>query len=83
MTAADLLARLRNVRPGSTGWTAHCPGHEDRENSLSIGVGDDGRLLVKCFAGCAAEAIVNALGLELRDLFADADQRRNGRGEGG
>jgi hypothetical protein len=29
----------------------------------------DGTLLVKCWSGCTANAIVHAVGLELRDLF--------------
>jgi putative DNA primase/helicase len=66
---ARILDRLRNVKSGANGWTALCPAHDDRENSLSIGVGDDGRALLKCFAGCQTEAVVRALGLQMRDLF--------------
>ena len=55
---------------------ARCPAHEDRRASLSIGEGDDGRVLIKCFAGCAFEDIVRAVGLEPRDLFS-------ANGEGG
>ena len=36
-----------------------------------MGLGDDGRVLLKCFAGCAVEDVVAALGLEMQDLFAD------------
>jgi archaellum biogenesis ATPase FlaH len=36
---------------------------------LSISVGEDGRVLLHCHAGCAPEGIVAALGLEMRDLF--------------
>jgi hypothetical protein len=39
---------------------------------LSIGEGDDGRVLLKCHAGCDHKQIVAALRLEERDLF-DAD----------
>ncbi len=49
---------------------ACCPAHEDRHASLSVGVGDDDRVLVKCMAGCRVEDVVAALGLELSDLFA-------------
>jgi hypothetical protein len=38
--------------------------------SLSIREGPDGRVLVYCFAGCALAAILAALGLASRDLFA-------------
>jgi hypothetical protein len=68
----DVLARLEKVRRAGQGWSASCPAHPDRHPSLSVRVGDDGRVLLKCFAGCRIEAIVVALGLELQDLFADA-----------
>ena len=64
-----LLKLLENVRASGNGSTARCPAHDDRENSLSVNIGDDGRVLLKCFAGCTVEAVVDALGLELRDLF--------------
>ena len=69
MTPDELLARLEGVRQSGDGWTALCPAHEDHENSLSIGEGEDGRILLKCFAGCEVETIVGALGIELKDLF--------------
>lgn len=66
-----LLQRLNNVREAGEGkWMARCPAHEDRANSLSIKVGDDGRALVKCFAGCTTPQIMAALGMAPSDLFA-------------
>jgi hypothetical protein len=35
-SSVDLLARLKGVRRSGEGWTAKCPAHEDRQNSLSI-----------------------------------------------
>jgi len=64
----DLLSELKNVRRGGDGWTARCPCHHDRHNSLSICHRDD-RWLLKCHAGCAIADIVQALGLKLSDLF--------------
>ena len=64
-----VLGRLERVRRSGDGWAARCPSHEDQHPSLSIGVGDDGRVLLRCFGGCSAEKIVQALGLELSDLF--------------
>lgn len=46
-----------------------CPSHDDTSPSLSVSTGDDGRILVHCFAGCTAEEITDALGLHVRDLF--------------
>jgi hypothetical protein len=37
-----------------------------------VSEGDDGRVLVKCFAGCSADQVVSALGLRMTELFADA-----------
>ncbi len=61
-------------RYGSTGREAHgsatyqCPAHQDRGPSLSVREAED-RVLVHCFAGCSAEAVVGALGLAVADLF--------------
>jgi hypothetical protein len=45
---------------------------------LSVGTGQDGRVLLKCFAGCPTDAIVGALGLKFGDLFAEAPEGRAG-----
>jgi hypothetical protein len=39
--------------------------------SLTVAEGDDGRILLRCHAGCETGAILAELGLELRDLFPD------------
>ncbi len=51
------------------GWKARCPAHDDRQPSLSIAEGGDGRVLLRCHAGCPVEDIVSALRLEMRDLM--------------
>lgn len=64
-TLGAVLRRLQKVRKtGERQWTACCPAHEDRDPSLSVGEGADGRVLLTCHAGCDYEAIVAALGLE-------------------
>lgn len=50
-------------------WSARCPAHDDRNPSLSIGVGTDTRVLLHCHAGCPVEAIVGTLGLAMKDLM--------------
>ncbi len=70
----DLLSRLDKVRQTGDGrWAACCPGplhnHGDRHPSLSIALGDDGRVLLKCHTGCGVSEIVAAVGLTLSDLF--------------
>jgi|SRR5580704_7548991 hypothetical protein len=74
MRTMDIEARLHAKR-ASGGSVALCPAHHDRSPSLSIRAGRDGRTILHCFAGCEPSAIVQALGLEMRDLFADAPPR--------
>lgn len=61
------LERVKSTGPGK--WQALCPAHNDKRPSLSIKESDDGRVLLKCWTGCGAAEIVNALGLSLADLF--------------
>jgi len=70
MTTADLLSRLKGVRSNGTGFTALCPGHNDTNPSLSI-TEVDGKILLKCFAGCDLSNILQSLNLEPKDLFLD------------
>lgn len=73
-----VLDWLEGARKSNGSWKALCPAHEDREPSLSVSEGDDGRAFLRCFAGCNNEEIAAALGLEMKDLF-----ERNGYGGGG
>ena len=72
------------------GWSCRCPAHDDRNPSLSVNAGDDGRALVRCHAGCTVEAVCAAIGLQPSDLFdhatrpgvgASADRWRRGDGD--
>jgi hypothetical protein len=56
-----VLSRLEAVRRCGAGWVARCPAHEEREPSLSIGIGREGTVLLHCFAGCSFPDIVAAL----------------------
>ena len=76
MSQVDVvLDRLERVRRSGGGWVARCPAHEDRSPSLSVREGADGRVLVYCHAGCRTEDVVAAIGLSMRDLFADSGRR--------
>lgn len=75
MKASDLADRL-HARKTTSGWSSRCPAHEDRNASLSISEGHDGRVLVKCFAGCSFEAIVQSLGLKPADLMPPREEHR-------
>ena len=67
-----VLSRLPDAKRSGKGWVAQCPAHEDRNPSLSITEGDDGRALVNCHAGCTVEAVCKAVGLTPADLFASS-----------
>ena len=58
---SQVLLRLQNVRKTENGWTALCPAHEDTRPSLSIGVGNESRVLLYCFAGCSLSEILETL----------------------
>src|SRR5829696_6060254 len=80
MMPVDLvLERLKGVKPRGDYYQALCPAHDDYETSLSVAEGEDGRALVKCFAGCDTEDVVAVIGLKMSDLF----ERRNGYRGGG
>jgi hypothetical protein len=62
------LHRLKPVRPNE--WVACCPAHPDKNPSLAIKLCDsDGKILIKCWAGCTADEIVGSVGMDLADLF--------------
>jgi len=74
---SNLLSRLDKVRERKPNqWEACCPAHGDRNPSLSITRGDDGRVLLKCWAGCTALEVMESLGLTLGDLFEKPTHHR-------
>ncbi len=71
MTADKLLSKLQGVQGRGPRWRALCPSHESkhRTRTLSIFETDDGRVMLRCHAGCDVSAIVGAVGMSLEDLF--------------
>jgi hypothetical protein len=64
-----LFGRLEGVRTCGKGkWQAKCPAHDDRLPSLAISEAQD-KILIHCFAGCSPTDVLDAVGLELGDLF--------------
>jgi putative DNA primase/helicase len=59
--SARNIAKALAGRKGSGGWMARCPAHDDREPSLSICDGSDGKVLVRCHAGCEQAQMIAAL----------------------
>ena len=76
-----ILQRLTGVRTALRGWVACCPAHDDKEPSLSIGIGEEGQVLLKCFAGFAIAHIVEALGMTVADLFPATPAARSPDGQ--
>jgi putative DNA primase/helicase len=80
VSAARIASALKGRKNGG-GYLVCCPcpnhgsGRGDRNPSLSVTDGDDGRLLLKCFAGCSFEDI-NAE-LRSRGLTRDGQWRNN------
>ena len=68
MELDDLRDKLRNVKGNEKRFTALCPAHDDKNNSLSVAVKGD-KIMVHCFAGCTPETIMESLGLKVSDLF--------------
>jgi hypothetical protein len=71
------LGLLKDVKASGTDqWMARCPAHDDKNPSLSIGRGDNGQVLLKCFSGCSPESIVAAAHTTMSDLFVETDSGR-------
>jgi hypothetical protein len=80
-----ILGRLEAVGNNGTGFKAKCPvrghgkGRGDRNPSLSVSE-RDGKVLLRCHAGCATEDIAAAVGLSMSDLFESSGRYSNERG---
>lgn len=57
----DRLEELGLHPRGSSQVDSRCPAHDDRKSSLSVGEGDDGTVLITCWAGCSFEQVIAAL----------------------
>lgn len=73
--SALLLPLLEGVITTGKGWRARCPAHGGKSASLAITEGDNGTLLLHCFAGCQVHDVLAAVGLQVGDLFVRKDLR--------
>jgi hypothetical protein len=74
VSATAVVNRFDGLTKKGDGWLARCPAHGDKVRSLSIDV-RDGKVLLKCFAGCTADDIAAAVGLKTSDLFLDKSDK--------
>ena len=69
---SDVFSRIQGIKPvGTYGkWTACCPSHEDKKQSLSIAIGRSGGLIMNCnaFNGCTIQTILTAIGLTIKSI---------------
>jgi Protein of unknown function (DUF3987) len=79
MQAIDkVLESLGDYSERGDEYRAKCPSHQGESNdSLAVREDDDGKVLLHCHTGCDFEEIVDALGLDMSDLFS-----KNGQASG-
>src|SRR5215471_4910873 len=73
MTAETIAKTLGGRRVG-TGWIARCPAHDDGKPSLSVRNSQQGKVLVRCHAGCEQARVIAAL--QSRGLWEKDNRRR-------
>lgn len=75
MNLEDFVSKLQGLkRAGDGKWIAKCPAHKDGNPSLSIARGDNGGIVLKCFAGCTTDDVCRSLGLTTKDLAPSEKQ---------
>ncbi len=76
----------RGSARGEAGRTARaqCPAHDSHGYGLTLSLAEtaEGAVLLHCHAGCQAEQVLAAVGLQPADLYPSASETR-GRGRGG
>ena len=67
---ASRLEFCKQVKPDQ--YISRCPAHADKSPSLSFGLGRNGdRIVINCYAGCTPESVIEAVGMQMSDLFPD------------
>ena len=75
MSSIDaVLVRLDELRPnGKDRWRSRCPSCGGNKSALSVGVGDNGSVLLRCWKGCDIAQITAAMGVQMHELFPPSD----------
>ncbi|HET8688224.1 MAG TPA: CHC2 zinc finger domain-containing protein [Methanosarcina sp.] len=73
MRVDEFISRLTKVRrTAKNSWLACCPAHDDKNPSMTVSEGSDGRILVHCFSHeCSITDIAEAVGLKVSDLMPE------------
>lgn len=71
MRIDEFTRLLDSKQTGRNEWKARCPAHDDKRESLSISVGNNGSIILKCHAGCSNADILDRMGLRFSDLYPD------------
>lgn len=89
MRSVERVLEKLEVAAGPDGkgeYLTFCPAHDDRNTpNLRVRETEDGRVLLRCFAGCDQDEVLDALtekGIGKTDLFANGGAGRK-RGGGG
>lgn len=73
ISLGELAEQVQGVSwRGDDQFSFQCPGHDDRQASASA-TRKNGRILLKCFAGCSIERIIEPLGLTTAQLFESSN----------
>ena len=72
MTYDEILSRFTVKKQYRDKAQCLCPAHDDREASLTVSKGDKGTV-IHCHAGCDISNILDAVGLQKKDLFFNND----------
>lgn len=70
MLFEEIVSRFKNVKQKGNSFIASCPCHRDNKPSLSLSF-NNGKTLIYCHAGCKTEDIVDAIGIEMSDLWVE------------
>jgi hypothetical protein len=71
-----VIGRLDGVRGAPPKLRARCPAHGSKSDTLAIREMPDGKVLLRCHAGCSLDDVLHAAGLWARDLFPDHSHAR-------
>ena len=79
MQAEQIAKTLGNAKRANGQWVASCPvpshgkGNGDKNPSLSVHIGDDGKPLFHCHGGCSQEEVFNTI--RDRNLLPELEER--------